>query len=166
MPASASSWTNSPNEMDLTEGNYSFFLELDYDTYGTFAYDAGEDRPDVEMYVVYDGVVLGAPEEGTLVDVVEPENNLLNETENNYILEKALGKIYQMGVYTNADGQKYLVASPMPEFVGVDELLGGKSVAGVRYFNMAGQEMQEANGITIVVTTYTDGTSSAVKVVK
>ena len=32
--------------------------------------------------------------------------------------------------------------------------------------NMAGQEMQEANGMTIVVTTYTDGTTSAVKVMK
>ena len=42
----------------------------------------------------------------------------------------------------------------------------GKSVAGVRYFNMAGQEMSEANGLTIVVTTFTDGTTSAVKVVK
>jgi predicted aspartyl protease len=48
----------------------------------------------------------------------------------------------------------------------VNELVNGKAVAGVRYFNMAGQEMQEANGITIVVTTYTDGTTSAVKVIK
>ncbi|MBR5673656.1 MAG: hypothetical protein IKW97_04585 [Muribaculaceae bacterium] len=48
----------------------------------------------------------------------------------------------------------------------VNELTNGKTVAGVRYFNMAGQEMQEANGITIVVTTYTDGTTSAVKVIK
>ena len=48
----------------------------------------------------------------------------------------------------------------------VNELINGKTVAGVRYFNMAGQEMQEANGITIVVTTYTDGTTSAVKVIK
>jgi hypothetical protein len=48
----------------------------------------------------------------------------------------------------------------------VSELVNGKAVAGVRYFNMAGQEMQEANGITIVVTTYTDGTTSAVKVIK
>ena len=48
----------------------------------------------------------------------------------------------------------------------VNELVNGKTVAGVRYFNMAGQEMQEANGITIVVTTYTDGTTSAVKVMK
>ena len=49
---------------------------------------------------------------------------------------------------------------------GVEELVNGKAVAGVRYFNMAGQEMQQANGVTIVVTTYTDGTTSAVKVMK
>ena len=49
---------------------------------------------------------------------------------------------------------------------GIDELIGGKAIANVRYFNMAGQEMQEANGMTIVVTTYTDGTTSAVKVMK
>ena len=48
----------------------------------------------------------------------------------------------------------------------VDELVNGKTVAGVRYYNMAGQEMQEANGMTIVVTTYTDGTTSSVKVMK
>jgi hypothetical protein len=29
-----------------------------------------------------------------------------------------------------------------------------------------GQEMQEANGLTIVVTTYTDGTTSTAKVMK
>ena len=52
------------------------------------------------------------------------------------------------------------------ETTGLSELLEGKNVVSVRYFNMAGQEMQEANGMTIVVTTYTDGTSSAVKVLK
>jgi hypothetical protein len=53
-----------------------------------------------------------------------------------------------------------------PDPTAVNELNGQKAVAGVRYFNMAGQEMQQAEGLTIVVTTYTDGTSSAVKVVK
>ena len=51
-------------------------------------------------------------------------------------------------------------------YTGINEMNAGKAVAGVRYFNVAGQEMQEANGLTIVVTTYTDGTTSAVKVVK
>ena len=48
----------------------------------------------------------------------------------------------------------------------VNEIANGKAVANVRYFNVAGQEMQEVNGMTIVVTTYTDGTTSAVKVMK
>ena len=50
--------------------------------------------------------------------------------------------------------------------VGVNELNAGKTVANVRYFNVAGQEMAQPNGMTIMVTTYTDGTTSAVKVVK
>ena len=49
---------------------------------------------------------------------------------------------------------------------GLDEMMSGKAVAGVRYFNMAGQEMAQPEGMTIVVTTYTDGTTSAVKVIK
>ena len=51
---------------------------------------------------------------------------------------------------------------------GVEELITDteKVVAGVRYYNIMGQEMKEANGITIVVTTYTDGTHSAVKIIK
>ena len=49
---------------------------------------------------------------------------------------------------------------------GIDEMMSGKTISNVRYFNMAGQEMTEANGMTIVVTTYTDGTTSAAKVVK
>ena len=49
---------------------------------------------------------------------------------------------------------------------GINELVNGKQIAGVRYFNALGQEMQSANGMTIVVTTYTDGTTSTAKVVK
>ena len=48
----------------------------------------------------------------------------------------------------------------------VNELVNGKTIANVRYYNMAGQEMQSVNGMTIKVTTYTDGTTSAVKVMK
>ena len=58
------------------------------------------------------------------------------------------------------------MTSDKPYPTSVDELNAGKTVAGVRYFNMAGQEMQEANGLTIVVTTYTDGTTSTAKVMK
>ena len=51
---------------------------------------------------------------------------------------------------------------------GIEELVNDteKVVANVRYFNIMGQEMSEANGLTIIVTTYTDGSSNAVKVLK
>ena len=54
----------------------------------------------------------------------------------------------------------------LSNLTGVLEVTSDKQAACVRYFNLAGQEMQEANGLTIVVTTYTDGTTSAVKVMK
>ena len=53
-----------------------------------------------------------------------------------------------------------------PGLTSINEATTGKQVADVRYFNMAGQEMTEANGLTIIVTTYTDGSTSAVKVMK
>ena len=70
-------------------------------------------------------------------------------------------------VVTGKDPSKHISLSfQVGPTTGIDELIGGKAIANVRYFNMAGQEMQEANGMTIVVTTYTDGTTSAVKVMK
>ena len=50
--------------------------------------------------------------------------------------------------------------------VSVNEINAGKTVANVRYFNVAGQEMAQPEGVTIQITTYTDGTTHAVKVVK
>ena len=77
---------------------------------------------------------------------------------------------YRVEAYAVADG-KLPSEEIAYEFVvapvtGIVEMVEGKTVAGVRYFNMAGQEMQQANGLTIVVVTYTDGTTSATKVVK
>ena len=77
---------------------------------------------------------------------------------------------YRIEAYAVADGK--LPSDPIAyEFIvnpatGLSEMTGSKTVAGVRYFNAMGQEMQEANGLTIVVTTYTDGTTSTVKVMK
>ena len=77
---------------------------------------------------------------------------------------------YRIEFYAVADGKLpsdpgavEFTVSPM---TGLEEMTTGKTIASVRYFNALGQEMQEANGMTIVVTTYTDGTSSAVKVMK
>ncbi len=53
-----------------------------------------------------------------------------------------------------------------PVVTGISELTNGKVIVGKRYFNVVGQEIQQPEGVTIVVTTYSDGTSSAEKVVK
>ena len=77
---------------------------------------------------------------------------------------------YRIEAYAIANGK--LASDPIAyEFIvnpatGLSEMTGSKTVAGVRYFNAMGQEMQEANGLTIVVTTYTDGTTSTAKVMK
>lgn len=50
---------------------------------------------------------------------------------------------------------------------GVEDVMAGKQVANVRYVNVAGQESDMPfSGMNIVVTTYTDGTTSTVKVMK
>jgi len=77
---------------------------------------------------------------------------------------------YRIEAYAVANGK--LPSDPIAyEFVvspstGIDEMMSSKQVASTRYFNIAGQEMQQANGMTIVVTTYTDGTTNATKVMK
>ena len=50
----------------------------------------------------------------------------------------------------------------------VNELVNDveKVVSNIRYYNIMGQEIREPNGLTIVVTTYTDGSHKAVKVIK
>ena len=83
-----------------------------------------------------------------------------------------VGFAYVLGVYMGGSEEwggengYYVYCAQAVMTTGIDEMNANKAVAGVRYFNMAGQEMNEANGMTIVVTTYTDGTTSAAKVIK
>lgn len=49
---------------------------------------------------------------------------------------------------------------------GVNETMGAKAIASVRYFNTSGQEVSKPQGLTIKVITYNDGTSQAIKVIK
>ena len=155
-------WT----ELTESNGDYNVILRCSYGVYGTFDYYGGETRPDIVYYIVVDGVRYGAAVDGTLTVLGEALKNPLTEGENNYVLSEGLGKVYNMGVAIDEmTGDMYVYAA-VAGFTEIDEMNAGKAVAGVRYFNMAGQEMQEANGMTIVVTTYTDGTTSAVKVMK
>lgn len=77
---------------------------------------------------------------------------------------------YRIEAYAVVDGklpsdQVYHEFSVTPS-TGIDETTAGKQIASTRYFNAMGQEMQQPMGMTIVVTTYSDGTSTAVKVMK
>lgn len=49
----------------------------------------------------------------------------------------------------------------------VDEVAAGKTVTGIDYYNLAGQRVSEpASGVTLVVTTYSDGTRTTAKVIR
>ena len=121
-------------------------------------------------------VILGATEvegaEVTFYQCDDQEGNNPVEIENptSFAREDDNYEVYVYAVATNAAGEASsvvtMVVIPARIPTAINELTNGKTVAGVRYFNVAGQEMQQAEGLTIVVTTYTDGTTSAVKVMK
>lgn len=69
---------------------------------------------------------------------------------------------YTVNGVKNASNIAWLYERP----VSVNEMNADKTIANVRYFNVAGQEVAQPNGMTIKVTTYTDGTTSTAKVVK
>ena len=153
-------------ELNMDNGDYTGIVRFGYGIYGTFDYYGGGTRPNVEYIFVVNGVRYGAAADGTLTVLGDAMQNPLYENENHYVLEEGVGKVYQMGIAIDEfTGDMYVYAA-VAGFTELDEMNADKAVAGVRYFNMAGQEMQEANGVTIVVTTYTDGTTSAVKVIK
>jgi hypothetical protein len=71
---------------------------------------------------------------------------------------------YTVDGITNKSDIVYLEVYDKPS--AVNELNAGKTVSSVKYFNLAGQEMAQPSGLTIQLTTYSDGTTSATKVIK
>lgn len=66
--------------------------------------------------------------------------------------------------------EAYLAADArvkMNEGTGVEQIVNGREIANVRYINVAGQESDAPfKGVNIVVTTYTDGTTTTTKILK
>jgi len=155
---------NEPVWTKLQEGQngYTKAVELQYEVYGRYNHDTGY-RGNVPFYFMIDGVRYGADEFEAATVIGDAMENPLSEADGYYTVE--VGYYYTLGVFIDLEGNKFVYCS-RGSYTGVDELMNGKTVASTRYFNMAGQEMTEANGMTIVVTTYTDGTTSAVKVMK
>lgn len=49
----------------------------------------------------------------------------------------------------------------------LNEMTAGKTIANVKFYNLAGQQMTEpATGVTLIVTTYTDGSRSTNKIIR
>ena len=120
------------------------------------------------FYFVIDGQTYGAVEDMTPADLGLAENNPLVPGENRFFV--SVGYCYTIGIHVEYDMETMemnlcaYVAVGGP--VDVEEVATAKTVADVRYFNVAGQEMQEANGMTIAITTYTDGSTSVAKIIK
>jgi hypothetical protein len=136
--------------------------------------------PQITIDTTDGAIIVGASDvEGATVvlyqcDDAEGTNPRVIDNPTSFLREDANYTVWVYAVATNNVGETsstvtevVIPAKPTPDpETAINEMTAGKAIANVRYFNMAGQEMQEANGMTIVVTTYTDGTTSAVKVMK
>jgi hypothetical protein len=71
---------------------------------------------------------------------------------------------YTVDGITNKSDIVYLEV--YPHHTSVSDVNAEKSVTDVRYYNVAGQEMAQPSGLTIQVTTYSDGTTSTAKLIK
>ncbi len=152
----------------------------------TFNYEAGEapvepsgqtaapeivTTPADDVYTITGQVKEGDPEAVVTLYVVNEDGEEV-AVENPLVIPRVDEDQYVTIVaYAHIDGQndgrtEIIVFIPKRIITGVDELISGKDVSSVRYYNLSGQEMAQPSGLTIMVTTYTDGTSSAVKVIK
>ncbi|MBR5171534.1 MAG: hypothetical protein IKW85_13385 [Muribaculaceae bacterium] len=126
--------------------------------------------------VVVEGIIEGsAADYGTVTLFTVDEEGVRHEVENpesfareaeDYVVTVIAVATYENGEVVESEPVAVTVSKKQENPTSIDEMNAGKTVANVRYFNMAGQEMTQANGMTIVVTTYTDGTTNAVKVIK
>ena len=150
------------NPLDPTRLSYSIFLDDDqiytFD-YWDYDYDIEDDMTEIPYSIYSDGY-----------DVTDHVVYFYGTNYSEWpIFTWRIGiQVYYTyhGVKTASD-IVYLEVFPNPNpDTAVNEVNTGKTVANVRYYNMAGQEVAQPQGMAIKVTTYSDGTSSTVKVMK
>ena len=158
-----------------SDGSYTTTVTLNYNPWGEFYWDPDKgvieneaNRPAVPYYFIIDDVVYGA--ENALQPTAMGE---ASNTESNPLIAGSaemytvpVGYSYTLGIYVNQTSDDKFVYCAQGPTTSIDEMNACKTVASVRYFNMTGQEMLQASGVTIVVTSYTDGTTSTTKVIK
>ena len=99
-----------------------------------------------------------------------PNRDYSNWSEYIDVLSFTASGSYLIEAYAKADGklpsdtvEHSFTVTPVTS---ISELTDGKQVIGTRYYSVMGQEIPQPDGMTIVVTTYSDGSCTAVKVVK
>ena len=161
------------NPVELTEEGYTFKVEQNGDQYWDCfkLLTAGEndwtwiggisENPDYPYFDVTEEL-MAASQELDLYAGDEGKNFRL-PGEGSYTVTL----VREEGAKDPLAGVKIVVAKanePTPTAVND---INSKAVAGVKYYNLAGVESNKPfDGVNIMVTTYTDGTKSAVKVVK
>ena len=124
-------------------------------------------QPEITVETTDSTVIITATGEGEVLLYVDGE-----PVENPYTITRGEEEVTVTVTATAQEGDKLMnsvtqqVLIPAIEGDAVEELLAGKTVAGVRYYNMMGQEMTAVRGATLVITTYTDGSTCVTKVMK
>ena len=141
------------------------YVALDED-YSTTVELRGEQYEDLKIpyrFVIY-GKPYGAYFDGMETDFSDFWNNdLIENSTKCYTLEGGHRYLLHTEYYL---AKVMFVEAYYKDADDVDEAVTDRQVKNVRYFNINGQEKQEADGITIIVTTYTDGTTSTKKVIR
>ena len=146
------------NPLDPTRLSYSIFLDDDqiytFD-YWDYDYDIEDDMTEIPYSIYSDGY-----------DITDHVVYFYGTNYSEWpIFTWRIGiQVYYTyhGVKTASD-IVYLEVFPN---TAINEVSAGKTVANVSYYNLAGQKVTQPQGMTIKVTTYTDGSSSRIKVIK
>ena len=103
--------------------------------------------PDLKTIKGNDGAVLTFSVAGTMGDIMVDHIEMVNLD----------GKAVRLGAFA--------ISANNP--TALNEATAASAISSVEYFNLAGQQMAEpATGVTLVVTTYSDGTRTTSKVVR
>ena len=125
----------------------------------------GENTQLSQYHFIVDGKQRGAVTPDQQTDLTDMTHNpLIEGSEMEYTLA-GYGNSYVLSLIQEGN-EYYVQCARTTDTDSADELAASKEVKEVRYYNPMGQQMSEPHGITIVVTEYTDGTTSTKKVLR
>ena len=77
------------------------------------------------------------------------------------------GEVFSFYLYKQGDLVSIVPWFPLDDFDGIEDVIKPKTIASVKYYNLAGVESAEPQpGVSIKVTTYSDGSRQSEKIVR